>query len=95
MGLGLDKQHILQPHNPYFAGNNLHSHLLAALSGCCVAFLHDLACEPYLAKGELIELFPELPRTRWGVYIYRPQCQITHPRIKLVFDLLVELLAQH
>lgn len=91
----LDENTRLKPHKPVFLGNNLHSHLLATLNGNCIAYLHDLACEPYLSTGELVEIFPELPRTQWGVYVYRPHRQITPPRIKFIFDLLTELLSEN
>jgi DNA-binding transcriptional LysR family regulator len=51
-------------------------------------------CHPYLAGGELIELFPDMPRKQWTAYIYRPQRNITPPRVKLVFDLLGDILKE-
>ena len=52
------------------------------------------ACHTYLSSSKLVKLFPELPRKQWTAYVYRPQRNITHPRVKLVFDWLAESVAE-
>ena len=56
--------------------------------------LLDWLCRPYLENGELVELLPDLPRTAWPVYVYRPQRTVTPLRVKVVFDTLAALLQE-
>lgn len=87
-------EQILDIATPHFASNNLAALLAAARSGQCAVFLHHTACAPHLATGELVELLPDEPRKRWGIYLYRPHRHITPPRVKKVFDLLAECFAE-
>lgn len=56
--------------------------------------LLDWFCRPYLASGELVELLPQLPRTAWPLYLYRPQQTVTPLRVKIIFDKLAALLKE-
>lgn len=51
-------------------------------------------CYTYLSSSKLVKLFPELPRKQWTVYVSRPQRNITPPRVKPVFDWLIESLTK-
>ncbi|WP_373746260.1 hypothetical protein [Neisseria dentiae] len=59
------------------------------------ALLARLLCREHLQSGALVELFADAPRKQWTAYVYRPQRNITHPRVKRVFDLLAQCLARH
>lgn len=52
------------------------------------------ACHIYLSSSKLVKLFPELPHKQWIAYVYCPQRNITPPRVKPVFDWLIESLAK-
>lgn len=54
----------------------------------------SLACHTYLSSSELVELFPELPHKQSMAYVYRPQRNIIHPRVKLVCEWLMESVAE-
>lgn len=90
----LSNQHQFVPVRPKFTTTHIDYEITAALSAQTIACLPRFACRPYFATGELVELFPELPRKQWTAYVYRPQRSVTHPRVKLVFDWLVEILAE-
>ena len=78
---------------PKFISNHVNNDLASALAGNTISLVARFLCAPYLQSGELVELFPELPRKQWTGYVYRPQRSVPPPRVKLVFDLLAEILA--
>ncbi|MFZ7284046.1 LysR family transcriptional regulator [Avibacterium avium] len=84
--------HRHQPNPPKLLTNNISSELSAVLAGQTVAHIPRQLCQPYLERGELVELFPHLPRKQWPCYLYRPKRQAEPPRVKRVFDLLAEIL---
>lgn len=91
----LSNQYQFVPNNPKFMGNNMNDELITVLQGQTFACLPRLMCRDYLKSNELVEIFPEWERKQWSTYVYRPQRSITHPRVKLVFDKLVEILAEN
>lgn len=68
--------------------------LASALAGRTVSQISDLLCAPYLASGELVELFPELPQERWQIYLYRPYLANTPKRVLKVFGILEGILRE-
>ncbi|MBN6066568.1 LysR family transcriptional regulator [Aggregatibacter actinomycetemcomitans] len=90
----LSNEYQFMPQSPRFTGNHVNDDLASALAGNTIALVARFLCKPYLARGKLVELFPELPRKQWTAYVYRPQRSVTHPRVKLVFDWLAEILAE-
>lgn len=79
-----------QPNQPRFTADSMGTLLHIALAAQAAACLHQSLCRPYLQSGELVEIFPETDRTLWGAFLYRPNRNITPPRIKKVFELLAE-----
>lgn len=88
----LSSEHQFMPQTPRFTGNHVNDDLASALAGNTISLVARFLCAPYLESGELVELLPELPRRQWMAYVYRPQRSITHPRVKRVFDWLVEIM---
>lgn len=88
----LSNQHQFAPTKPKFVSNHMENELIGVLKGQAFGCLPRLMCQPYLLTGELVELFPEMERKQWIAYVYRPQRTVTHPRVKLVFDMLAEIL---
>ena len=86
-------QQSLFPAKPVCIGNTVHNTLAAARSGRAVAYVLDWLCEPYLRQGELVELLPDIPKQQWSAYLYRPQRSVTPTRVRVVFDMLAEILA--
>lgn len=66
--------------------------LAAALAGYLCTYIPDELYHAHLASGALVELFPEIPRTPWQMYLYRPQRTVTSPRVLAVFDWMTEIL---
>lgn len=90
----LSNQNQFAPTKPKFLSNSMENELVSVLKAQTFACLPRLMCRPYLATGELVELFPELERKQWTAYVYRPQRSVTHPRVKLVFDVLADCLTE-
>lgn len=88
----LSNQHQFAPTKPKFVSNHMENELIGVLKGHAFGCLPRLMCQPHLLTGELVELFPEMERKQWIAYVYRPQRTVTHPRVKLVFDILAEIL---
>ncbi len=47
---------------------------------------------PYLQRGELVNVLPELNFKAWQLYIFRPHQPLLPARTRLVFDLLTQIL---
>lgn len=85
----------LIPYRPKLLTTRMENELISVLAGQTVACLPRLLCREHLQSGALTELFADAPRKQWAVYVYRPQRNITHIRVKLVFDILAQCLAHH
>lgn len=90
----LSNDHHFEPAKPKFIAQNMSDELLTALKGHSIACLSRLMCQPYLQRGELIELFADLPRKQWTGYVYRPYHQVVPARVKLVFDELAKIVSK-
>lgn len=77
-----------QPAKPRFIAADVYSQLDAALCGRTFSAIQEVSCEPFLARGELVEVLPEIERTTWPIYLYRPQRTVTPRRVLTVFRLL-------
>lgn len=78
------------PSQPRFTTDSMRTVLHIALAAQAAVCLHKNLCRDYLQSGELVEILPETDRTLWGAFLYRPNRNITPPRIKKVFELLGE-----
>ena len=47
---------------------------------------------PYLQRGELVNVLPDLNFKAWQLYTFRPHQPLLPARTRLVFDLLTEIL---
>ncbi|UOO80730.1 LysR family transcriptional regulator [Uruburuella testudinis] len=82
------------PAKPVFIASDIDTALQAALAGRAFSHQLDWMADPHLANGSLVEIFAEIPKIHWPVYLYRPQRVITPTRVKVVFDLLVEIIGK-
>ena len=90
----INAEHTITPLAPKFISNDMASELQATLSGQVCSQLLGMFCQPYLDSGELIELFPDIPKQPWQIYLYRPYQTVTPLRIVKVFELLKEILSK-
>ena len=88
----INEQLQFTPRQPAFIAADMYSGLQATRSGLVFSHQLDWLCEPYLATGDLVEIFAEIPKMRWPIYVYRPQQTVTPTRVKVVFDILVDIL---
>lgn len=82
------------PVKPIIVSSDIYTALNAARAGRAFSHQLDWLADPCIAKGELVEVFADIPKIRWPVYLYRPQRVVTPTRVKVVFDLLVEILGK-
>lgn len=79
-------------HNHRLLVNQSQEALQACRAGVGVAYLLDWLCSADLQQGKLVELFADIPKQQWSVYLYRPQQTATPPRVKFIFDLLADII---
>ncbi|WP_018651077.1 LysR family transcriptional regulator [Actinobacillus capsulatus] len=89
--LTLNETTSLTPRNIAFYSVDNYSALQAILMGQCAGLISDFMAKPYLANGQLIQLFPDISIDHWQLYLYRPYQTITPTRVLKVFDLLTEI----
>lgn len=89
-----DELHLF-PKQQRFVTDDPYSELAAVLAGMTCSLVADYMCNKHLANGDLVELFPDIPRKRWQMYLYRPQRTITSPHVLKVFDWLTEILGKY
>ncbi|ADU72928.1 LysR family transcriptional regulator [Pantoea sp. At-9b] len=80
------------PVRPAFIATDISSELSAALSGRTYSQLADITVRPYLQRGELVNILPEYNFQAWQLYIFRPHQPLLPARVRLVFDLLTQIL---
>lgn len=80
------------PAKPAFIARDIGSELAAALSGRTCSQLPDITVRPYLQRGELINLFPEMNYCPYQLYIFRPHQPLIPLRTRVVFDHLTKIL---
>ena len=93
-GWPLNAEMHVFPKNIRFITDDPANELAAALAGSVAAYIPEHLCLIHLQNGELLELFPEIPRRSWQLYIYRPQRTVTSGRVLKVFDWLTEVLRE-
>ncbi|WP_325313609.1 LysR family transcriptional regulator [Kingella oralis] len=89
----LNEQYQFTPPRPVVLSNDLSTQLQSAQAARAAVLLLEWRCAEALVCGEVMELLSDLPRKDWPVYVYRPQRVVTPLRIKIVFDVLAEILA--
>lgn len=79
------------PRRSVFLSNDIYACVQAAVNGLgVVQALHSL-CAAHLRSGALQELFADVAKTQWPMYLYRPQHNVTPARVKKVFALLADI----
>lgn len=66
--------------------------LQAALAGRTCTQIITPFCQPYLQQGQLVELFPEIEKQQWHLYLYRPYQSLVADRVTFVFEQLKQSL---
>lgn len=90
----LNEQYQFTPPRPVVLSNDLSTQVQSAQAARAAVLLLEWRCAAPLAGGEVVELLPDLPRKDWPVYVYRPQRVVTPLRVKIVFDVLAEILRE-
>ena len=81
------------PTSPSFITDDPEAELGAVLAGIGYAQLADFLCEKYIRSGQLVSILQDQAPEPWGIYVYRPQRGPVAERVRIVFDYLVQTLA--
>lgn len=90
----INEEQYFKPSNITFFTTDMNSELQSALAGRSCSQLMDIICEPYLNQGKLIELFPEVKKQSWHLYLYRPYKIAVTDRVIFVYDKLKTILVE-
>lgn len=86
-----------KPHSVRVRGllqcNSGHALLDAAIKGIGIIQLPDYYVSDHLARGELIELLPELRAPEEGIWALYPHNRHLSPKVRLLVDYLAERLS--
>ena len=80
------------PNTAIFFASDVQSELQSALAGRTCSYLINSVCDPYLENSRLVELFPEIEKQKWQLYLYRPYQTIVAERVMWVYNRLKEIL---
>ncbi len=80
------------PNRAIFFASDVQSELQSALAGRTCSYLINSICDPYLENSRLVELFPEIEKQKWQLYLYRPYQTIVAERVMWVYNRLKEIL---
>nr|WP_159465249.1 LysR family transcriptional regulator [Scandinavium goeteborgense] len=80
------------PSQPSVIAADIGSELTAALAGRTYSQLPDILVRPLIQRGDLVNILPEFNYQPWQLYIFRPHQPLLPARIRLVFDLLTDIL---
>ncbi|KAE9528986.1 LysR family transcriptional regulator [Testudinibacter aquarius] len=80
--------------NPQFYSQEMNAILAAVKSGRVVGHILDCVCADALATGEVVELFADIPKIQWPVYLYRQQQTAVPARVKFVFEELARIVGR-
>ena len=88
----INAEQRFMPNHMIFFASDVQSELQSALTGRSCSYLINSVCDPYLKNGRLVELFPEIEKQKWQLYLYRPYQTIVAERVMWVYDRLKEIL---
>lgn len=80
------------PNRAIFFASDVQSELQSAFAGRTCSYLINSVCDPYLENSRLVELFPEIEKQKWQLYLYRPYQTIVAERVMWVYNRLKEIL---
>lgn len=84
----------LQMTQPVMVTNDAQLEVEAALQGIGFAQLPSCVAVPHIREGRLVSLLEDYAPEPWNLYVYRPQRGPVPPRIRVVYDYLVETLGR-
>lgn len=90
----INKDIHFSPNKIRFISSDAVHELQSALAGRTCTQMMDVLCDPYLQEGALIELFANVEKRPWHLYLYRPYQTVVSDRVTFVFKQLKELLRQ-
>jgi len=81
------------PANPAVVADDADLEMGAVLGGIAFGQLADYMAAPFIARGELVRVLTDEEPEPWGLYVYRPQRGPVAPRVRAVFDAILESVA--
>ena len=74
--------------------NDGQSLLHAAIRGLGIAYLPSFLYHEALERGEVVDVIPELPKTRLGIFAVHPPGRFTQPKVRAFVDFLTTQFAE-
>lgn len=90
----INKETHFFPTKPRFIASDAIFELQAALAGRTCSQIIEILCNPYLEQNKLVELFPEIEKQQWRLYLYRPYQSFVTDRVMFVFNTLKTILKE-
>lgn len=90
---GYESSPSFMPSSPRFVTDDLDAYCDAVLSGVGFGHLADYLAKPLIDNHQLAQILPHVRSTKWGLYLYRPQTGPVQPRIRLMYDHLLNFLS--
>ena len=66
----INAEQRFMPNRAIFFASDVQSELQSALAGRTCSYLINSVCDPYLENSRLVELFPEIEKQKWQLYLY-------------------------
>lgn len=90
----INKETHFFPTKPRFIASDAVFELQAALAGRTCSQIIEILCNPYLEQNKLVELFPDIEKQQWRLYLYRPYQSFVTDRVMFVFNTLKTILKE-
>lgn len=82
------------PSLPTFSSNDSEAERDAVLAGLAFGQIAGFLADDHIAAGRLVPVLQKFAPDPWDLYVYRPQRGPVAPRVRLLFDRLVEMLGR-
>lgn len=90
----INKETHFFPTKPRFIASDAVFELQAALAGRTCSQIIEILCNSYLEQNKLVELFPDIEKQQWRLYLYRPYQSFVTDRVMFVFNTLKTILKE-
>lgn len=88
-----DDSQQLTPANRVFVTDDAEAELGMVLQGAGYGQIADCLAQPYIEQGRLLSVLDQFAPPPWDIYVYRPQRGPVPARIRIVYDRILQAVA--
>ena len=88
-----DDSQQLAPANRVFVTDDAEAELGMVLQGAGYGQIADCLAQPYIEQGRLLSVLDQFAPPPWDIYVYRPQRGPVPARIRIVYDRILQAVA--